>query len=57
MPIPAHILEILACPACRSAVRELPDGKGLACTGCRRVYPIVDGIPSLLVESATIPEA
>ena len=57
MTIPAHILEILACPACRAAVRELPDSKGLACAGCRRVYPIVDGIPSMLVESARIPEA
>jgi uncharacterized protein YbaR (Trm112 family) len=57
MPIPAHVLEILRCPACRAVVQELPDGAGIACTGCRRVYPIVDGIPSMLVESARIPEA
>jgi uncharacterized protein len=55
MPIPAQILEILRCPACRGVVRELPDG--VECTACRRLYPVIDGIPSMLVESARLPES
>jgi uncharacterized protein YbaR (Trm112 family) len=57
MPIPATILEILRCPACRGVVRELSDGAGIECTACRRLYPVVDGIPSMLVESARLPES
>jgi len=47
------LLEILACPACedRPSVR-LEDG-GLVCDKCKRVYPIRDGIPVMLVEEAT----
>jgi hypothetical protein len=36
----------LACPACLGALR-LEKGK-LVCAQCRRVYPIVDGIPVLI---------
>ena len=31
------------------------EGETLVCDQCRRVYPIRDGIPEMLVESATIP--
>ena len=53
--IDPKLLEILACPACddRPAVRL--DGETLVCDKCRRVYPIKDGIPEMLVESAWIP--
>jgi len=53
--IDPKLLEILACPACddRPPVRLL--GETLVCDKCRRVYPIRDGIPEMLVESATIP--
>lgn len=50
----ARVLEILCCPSCREAVVELPGDAGIACTGCRRVYPVVDGIPVMLVEEAVI---
>jgi uncharacterized protein YbaR (Trm112 family) len=35
-------------------VTELPDGSGLSCAVCRRVYPVVDGMPVMLVEEAKI---
>ena len=44
------LLELLACPACRAALRL--DAERLACTTCGRRYPIRDGIPVLLVEEA-----
>lgn len=50
MPLDARLLEILCCPACREDLRQLPDDSGLECVGCRRVYPIVDGIPNLVVD-------
>jgi ubiquinone/menaquinone biosynthesis C-methylase UbiE/uncharacterized protein YbaR (Trm112 family) len=48
----------LACPACRAPVRwsgavrdgALSDGT-LRCTGCRRGWPVVDGLPHLLDET------
>ena len=53
MPLDPRLLEILICPACHGAVRELANEAGLACGGCGRVYPIRDGIPVMLVEEAT----
>ena len=54
MPVDPRLLEILRCPPCGQAVTELPDGSGLSCPACRRVYPVVDGIPVMLVEEARI---
>jgi uncharacterized protein YbaR (Trm112 family) len=54
VPIDPKLLEILACPACRTAVAPTPDGAALLCAACGRRYPIVDDIPVMLVEEATI---
>ena len=54
MPISQDLLEILACPACRGKVELKADGSGLKCVECRRVYPIRDDIPVMLVDDATI---
>ncbi|MFZ4628077.1 MAG: Trm112 family protein [Blastocatellia bacterium] len=54
--IKPDFLAILRCPACHGKLEEKPDGSGLACISCRRVYPIRDEIPVLLVEEATIEE-
>jgi uncharacterized protein YbaR (Trm112 family) len=50
---PEWLPELLACPACRSAVTREPSGPGILCTGCRLVYPVVDGIPVMVVAEAT----
>ena len=55
MPLDARLLALLCCPLCGQAVRPLPDDSGLACDGCGRVYPVVDGIPVMLVEEAKTP--
>lgn len=52
--IPKELLEILACPACKTPVRLTADGQGLKCADCKRVYPIQDDIPVMLVEEATV---
>ena len=55
MPIDSKLLEILICPDCQQAVRELDQEGGLECSGCGRVYPVRDGIPVMLVEEASGP--
>jgi len=49
-PLPASVLDQLACPACFGDLHL--DGLRLECDGCGRIYPIVDGIPVLIVEQA-----
>jgi uncharacterized protein YbaR (Trm112 family) len=48
-------LEILACPYCKSEVRE--EGDRLFCTRseCGLVYAVEDGIPIMLIEEASKP--
>lgn len=54
MPIDPELLEILACPVCKTPVEVVKDGAGLRCTQCRRVYPVQDDIPVMLVEEAQV---
>jgi ubiquinone/menaquinone biosynthesis C-methylase UbiE/uncharacterized protein YbaR (Trm112 family) len=46
-PLPRNLLR---CPTCRARLDER--GDSLACTGCGRSYPLLDGIPRLLDETA-----
>lgn len=48
--IDKELLDILACPACKSDV-QLKDNK-IVCMKCKRKYPIKDGIPIMLIEEA-----
>jgi uncharacterized protein YbaR (Trm112 family) len=54
MPISKDLLDILACPVCKQPVRLLADNSALKCESCKRVYPVRDDIPVMLVEEATI---
>jgi uncharacterized protein YbaR (Trm112 family) len=54
MPIDAELLDILACPACKTPVVLVKDGTALKCEACRRVYPIKDDIPVMLLDEATV---
>ena len=54
MAIAPKLLEILACPLCKESVRLTDDSQGLKCPKCRRVYPIQEDIPVMLVDQATI---
>jgi uncharacterized protein len=40
------LLELLACPACRSSL--IRDGSQLRCTGCGRAFPLDQGVPVLV---------
>ena len=52
--ISQELLDILVCPLCKKPVALTPGGKGLKCGECRRVYPIQDDIPIMLIDSATV---
>jgi len=52
-----ELLAIIVCPACRSRLDYSDERQTLTCTACRRIYPIKDGIPILLVEEAKIEPA
>jgi uncharacterized protein YbaR (Trm112 family) len=54
LPIDPKILEIIACPACHADVAPTPDGAALRCSACGRRYAIVNDIPEMVVEEATI---
>lgn len=52
--IPADLLEILVCPLCKAPVALVHQNTGLRCNQCRRVYPIRDNIPVMLINEAKI---
>ena len=54
MPVDAELLEILACPNCKTPVKLVHDGAALKCDACKRVYPIKDDIPVMLIDEATV---
>jgi uncharacterized protein YbaR (Trm112 family) len=55
--ISQDLLDILVCPVCKKPVALNATGKSLKCGECRRVYPIQDDIPIMLVTAATIDAA
>ena len=52
MAIDPALLEILACPQCKTPVKLVKNGTALKCDTCRRVYPIKDDIPVMLEDEA-----
>jgi uncharacterized protein YbaR (Trm112 family) len=53
-----QLLDILVCPApdCRKPLTLAADESSMQCTGCKRIYPVRDGIPILLVDQASMPK-
>jgi len=54
MAVPKELLDILVCPLCKTPVTLTLDQQGLKCGACRRVYPIRNDIPVMLVDEARI---
>jgi uncharacterized protein YbaR (Trm112 family) len=53
--ISQELLEILACPRCHTRI-QFTEPDRLVCPNCKVRYPVVDGIPVMLIDEA-IPEA
>ena len=56
MPISKDLLAILVCPLDKAELEMKPDQSGLKCTQCKRVYPIRDHIPVMLIDEAKVEE-
>jgi hypothetical protein len=54
MAVNPELLKILVCPLCKAPVNLTETGQGLKCTQCRRVYPIRDDIPVMLISEAKV---
>ena len=52
--IDKELLDILACPLCKTEVK-LEDDK-IVCTNCGRRYPVKDDIPVMLIAEAELPK-
>jgi uncharacterized protein YbaR (Trm112 family) len=58
MTLAAELKAILACPKCKGTVESLADDTFLACRVCRIKYPVIEGIPLMMIEEAvTLDEA
>jgi uncharacterized protein YbaR (Trm112 family) len=55
--ISQDLLDMLVCPVCKKPVALSANGDSLKCGECRRVYPIQDDIPIMLVDAAKIDAA
>ncbi|TAK26213.1 MAG: Trm112 family protein [Chloroflexota bacterium] len=47
MPISKDLLDILACPACKTPIEA--ENEELVCKQCERRYPIRNDIPYMLI--------
>ena len=56
MAVSKDLLEILVCPLCKATLEVQPGETGLKCVECKRVFPIRDGIPVMLLDQAHIEE-
>jgi uncharacterized protein len=50
--IAKELLDILVCPECKVPVSLDSSHTGLACPQCKRLFPIQDDIPIMLLDKA-----
>ena len=50
--VPQDLLDVLVCPVCKTPLVMKENGMSLKCGHCRRVYPVKDDIPIMLVDKA-----
>ncbi|MEW4982250.1 MAG: Trm112 family protein [Cycloclasticus sp.] len=46
------LLDILACPSCKSGLKYLKEEQELVCVPCRLAYAVRDDIPIMLIDEA-----
>lgn len=49
-----RLLEILACPLCKSPLHYSREAAVLVCRGDRLAFPVVDGVPVMLEGEARV---
>ncbi|CAN5877419.1 Trm112 family protein [soil metagenome] len=54
--IDPELRAMLVCPVDRSPLADVNDGSRLVCILCGLRYPVIDGIPVMLVDQAERPQ-
>src|SRR5437016_5784723 len=52
--LPSGLLERLACPRCKSALRTTLASVSCSDQRCGREYPVIDGVPILIVDENSV---
>jgi uncharacterized protein YbaR (Trm112 family) len=52
MPLNQELIDILACPKCKGAVKLRDDQSAFECSNCKLAYPVIDEIPNFIIEEA-----
>jgi len=50
--ISPDLLAIMQCPLCTGELVEQNEPPALVCAKCGHAYPVVDGIPNMVVDTA-----
>ncbi len=53
--IPDELAAVLVCPLCHGGLEEDEPASVLICRDCGRSYPVIDGIPNMIVEASDRP--
>jgi len=46
------LIDLLACPKCHGALKQVDKPEGFACEVCRLFYAVDDGLPNMLIDDA-----
>lgn len=49
-----ELLEILACPVCKSDIEHDEAASVLRCALCKPIFPLQDGIPNIVIEEPPV---
>ena len=52
MALNRELIDILACPKCKGAIKLREDQSAFECASCKLAYPVVDDIPNFIIEEA-----
>ena len=49
MPLNRELIDILACPKCKGALKLRDDQSAFECGACKLAYPVVDEITNYII--------
>src|SRR6186713_2459943 len=52
MALNRELIDILACPKCKGAIKLRDDQSAFECPNCKLAYLVVDDIPNFIIEEA-----
>ena len=52
MALNRDLIDILACPKCKGALKLREDESAFECAACKLAYAVADDIPNFIIEEA-----